>query len=207
MTTVCTTYCISSPFAVWICQALIKPPFPPPCAPNLHALSGVSKPSVMQVGLWSTPLVCHRQSPPQGPHPALIRTRRKKTYASSSLITLFFFIFLFVVAAAVLFISGLQNCSSFISFFFFANKRWALYCREILTSSRFCTGLHVMVALLKGLEINTKSLGGEEKENKNNLFLILKTCWGLPSCHSVIVNITFIGSNWKSEVQIDLFLL
>lgn len=64
-----------------------------------------------------------------------------------------------------------------------------------------------MVALLKGLQINTKSLGGEEKQNKKNLFLILKTCWGLLSCHSVIVNITFMGSNWELEVQIDLFLL
>lgn len=33
-----------------------------------------------------------------------------------------------------------------------------------------------MVALLRGLQINTKSLGGEEKQNKNDLFLILKTC-------------------------------
>lgn len=65
-----------------------------------------------------------------------------------------------------------------------------------------------MVALLKGLQINTKSLGQEEKQNKKkNLFLILKTCRGLLSCHSVIVNITFMGSNWELEVQIDLFLL
>lgn len=78
----------------------------------------------------------------------------------------------FVIVVPVLFISGLQKCSSV----FFANKHWALYCREILTSSRFRAGLDVMVALLKGLQINTKSLGGEEKQNNKNLFLILKTC-------------------------------
>ena len=48
---------------------------------------------------------------------------------------------------------------------------------------------------------------GEKQKEKNNLFLILKTCWGLLNCHSVIVNITFMGSNWELEVQIDLFLL
>lgn len=49
-------------------------------------------------------------------------------------------------------------------FFFFATKRRALYCREkILTSSRFSAGLDVMVALLKGLQMNTK----KKKEKKS----------------------------------------
>lgn len=66
-------------------------------------------------------------------------------------------------------------------------------------------GLDVMVAVLTGDRLKAWWGIGQKKRRKSFLLLI-KTCRGLLSCHSVIVNITFVELNWKLKVQIDLFL-
>lgn len=153
---------------------------PPPHLPQLPRLPPSSLSCVFYALSDAGQAVEHSSSAspsksPQGPHPALIRMKRKKKYSSSSLIILFSFcVFFFPFCCCccccfIYFWLGKLFLSLFI-FYFFANKRWALYCRKILTSSRFSTGLDVMVALLKGLQMNTKSLGWEEKQNKKNLF-------------------------------------